>query len=251
MSTWMETTVESVRHWHSGLLSLRINSPHFSFKAGQFARIGLPGNDGEPLARAYSMVSAPGTETLEFVIAVVPDGDLSPRLAKLQAGDRILLNSHPSGFFTLDHVPEGETLWLLATGTGIGPYLSILKGEQVWQNFRRIRLVHGVRSSADLCYRDWLQALQQKKPQQFYYQPVLSREHHQHQPTMLHGRIPALVDSGELEHACKAVFNSQAQIMLCGNPAMIQDARTALKAKGLEKHLRRKPGNITMEQYWA
>lgn len=249
MPTWMPVPVKTVHHWHAGLFSLTIDHPGFAFKAGQFARIALPDASGEPLARAYSMVNQPGDDSLEFVIAKVPEGELTPRLQGLQPGDELLLNSHPSGFFTLDHVPEGQTLWLLATGTGIGPYLSMLRGEQVWSRFEQVRLVHGVRTHADLCYQSWLTELAESQPR-FGYHSVVSRE-----PVAaanaLHGRIPQLISSGELEHQANAIFNPSAQVMLCGNPSMIQDARAALQAKGLEKHLRRKPGNITMEQYWA
>lgn len=250
MTTWMTTKVHAVRHWHAGLFSLQVAAEEFNFKAGQFARIALPTVDLEPVPRAYSMVNAPGDPYLEFVIAKVADGEVTPQLQRLEAGDELLLNSHPSGFFTLDHVPAGDTLWMLATGTGIGPYLSILQQADVWQRFRQVRLVHGVRTEADLCYRDLLYSIADQRQQQFSYHPVLSRDN---QPTKgyLHGRIPALIGSGELEHATSAVFNQQSQVMLCGNPAMIHDARTVLAEKGLQKHLRRKPGQITMEQYWA
>lgn len=250
MTTWMTTKVHTVRHWHAGLFSLQIDLPGFNFKAGQFARIALPNPVGEPVARAYSMVNAPSESRIEFVIARVAEGEVTPHLQNLKGGDEILINSHPSGFFTLDHVPDGDTLWMLATGTGIGPYLSILKEDTVWQRYPKVRLVHGVRTQADLCYHDMLSALAEQRPEQFRYQPVISRES-QRGDNALHGRIPALIASGELEQVTKAVFNPQSQVMLCGNPAMIQDARDALAAKGLQKHLKRKPGHITMEQYWA
>lgn len=253
MTTWIQTTVKDKTAWHSGLFSLQIELANFSFKAGQFARLALKDADGEMIPRAYSMVSSPGTESQEFVIARVPHGVLTPRLAALQPGDEVFINSHPSGFFTLDHVSDSSILWLLATGTGIGPYLSMLKESAIWERFGRICLVHGVRTTADLCYSDWLQQLHAERPGQFTYQPVVSRDTHvQHnsQP-LLHGRIPALIISGELEQHCKAVFNTNTQVMLCGNPAMIQDTKAALAEKGLQKHLRRKPGHIHMEQYWS
>lgn len=250
MPTWMQVEVAGVHHWHAGLFSLSVRHPGFVFKAGQFARIALPDAANEPLARAYSMVNAPGADTLEFIIAKVPGGELTPRLQRLQKGDDILLNSHPSGFFSLDHVPDGEALWMFATGTGIGPYLSLLKTSDLWQRFSQVQLVHGVRAAADLCYREDLQALQRQREGVFQYQPVVSRERHA-DPLYLHGRIPALISSGELEQRLGAVLNPSVQVMLCGNPAMIQDARTALQGKGLKKHLKRNPGQITMEQYWA
>lgn len=249
MPIWMPVTVHAIHHWHSGLFSLQIAHPGFAFKAGQFARLALPDSAGEPIPRAYSMVNKPGAEYLEFVIASVPGGQLSPRLQALQAGDELLLNSHPSGFFTLDHVPDGHTLWMLATGTGVGPYLSILQDEQLWNRFAQVRLVHAVRTHADLCYQPWLQALTTTQPK-FSYHTVISREPVDDSRTLA-GRIPQLISSGELEEQAGVQFDLNAQIMLCGNPAMIRDARQALEAKGLQKHLRRKPGQITMEQYWA
>lgn len=251
--TWIRTTVNSNKAWHSGLFTLQVKLANFSFKAGQFARLALKDADGELIPRAYSMVSAPGGDIQEFVIARVPHGTLTPRLAALQPGDEIFINSHPSGFFTLDHVPDSSTLWLLATGTGIGPYLSMLKDTTIWQRFSRICLVHGVRTVADLCYADWLQQLTRTHAGQFIYQPVISRDTHtEHNgQALLHGRIPALISSGELEQHCHSVFNANTQVMLCGNPAMIQDTRDALTDKGLQKHLRRKPGQIHMEQYWS
>lgn len=250
MTTWMTTKVHAVRHWHAGLFSLQVAAGEFNFKAGQFARIAMPAGDAEPVPRAYSMVNAPGEPFVEFVIAKVPNGEVTPQLQQLEAGDELLLNSHPSGFFTLDHVPEGDTLWMLATGTGIGPYLSILQQPDVWQRYRQVRLVHGVRTAADLCYRELLESIADQRQPQFKYQPVLSRDQQPSEP-VLQGRIPALISSGELEQVSDAVFNQHSQVMLCGNPAMIHDARAVLADKGLQKHLRRKPGHITMEQYWA
>lgn len=250
MHNWITTQVVAIKRWHAGLFSLTLDCPDYPFKAGQFTRIGLRDGAGEIISRAYSMVNAPSDNTLELVIAMVPEGVLTPRLALLEVGDEVVVSQHPSGFFTLDHVPQGDTLWMLATGTGIGPYLSILKTPALWQRFNKVRLVHGVRTLADLCYADWLNELAQQHSPQFKYQAVVSRESNT-KADILPGRIPALIESGALEHKMAAVFNGQAQVMLCGNPGMIQDARAALQSKGLEKHLRRKPGNVTMEQYWS
>lgn len=247
MSQWQPATIHSTQSWHAGLFSLRIKAPAFNFKAGQFIRLGIDAASGERISRAYSLVNAPGDDLLETVIAEVPGGELSPQLNHLQAGDPVWISQPASGFFTLHEVPDGDSLWMLATGTGIGPYLSILRTDQPWQRFRKVILVHGVRTQADLCYRDELLALQQSRPEQFIYQPALTREPG---PEALSGRIPALIDSGQLEHASGLPLNQSGQVMLCGNPAMIRDAREALASKGLRKHLRRAPGHITVEQYW-
>lgn len=257
MPTWMSAKVQAIKSWHDNLFTLQISFAGFNFKAGQFARLALPEScsaniiAAPEIARAYSLVNPPGADTLEFVIAEVEGGALTPHLHKLKNGAEILVNSHPSGFFTLDHVPDADTIWLLATGTGLGPYLSILQDEAIWQRFSNIRLVHGVRGVADLCYRPWLQQLAEESPSRFHYQPVISREEFASTEAFLQGRIPALISSGELEQASNAVFNESAQVMLCGNPEMIHDARESLLEKGLQKHLKRKPGHVHMEQYWS
>lgn len=247
MSQWVTATVVEHKNWHADLFSLRVQAPPFDFIAGQFVRLGLQDEEGHRIQRAYSLVNPPHESTLDFVITRVPDGLLSPKLQQLQVGDELQLSQYASGFFTIGQVPDGDSLWLLSTGTGVGPFLSMLHTQEPWQRFQQIKLIHAVRTEADLCYRDDFLALQDKYGEQFHYQPVVSRE-----PVTgaLPGRIPALIDSGELEQACHGTLNASAQVMICGNPAMIKDARESLSAKGLEKNLKRKPGNVTVEQYW-
>jgi len=139
------------------------------------------------------------------------------------------------------------TLWLIANGSGIGPYLSMLGTDTPWQRFKSIKLVHGVRFAADLAYGEQIATWQQRAPQQFQYLPIVTRE----QPSdRLFGRIPDLIESGSLERAAGFHFDNASQVMLCGNPDMIRTVKAQLDARGLPKNLRRKPGNVTMEHYW-
>ncbi|RUO74864.1 ferredoxin--NADP reductase [Pseudidiomarina sediminum] len=247
MAQWLTGEVIENFAWNSELFSLRVRVPRpFEFVAGQFVRLGLAA-DGERYQRAYSLVNAPDDPVLEFLINRVHDGDLSPLLHRLTTGQALQVSQPPSGFFTLNEVPAGESLWLMATGTGIGPYLSMLQTQIPFERFDRIHLVHAVRYAADLAYQKQIQAWVDAQPQQLHYQPIVSREACE---GALQGRIPALITSGELEQALGDTLTTTSQVMLCGNPEMIRDAKDVLEDKGLAKNLRRKPGNVTVEHYW-
>ncbi|WP_404401109.1 ferredoxin--NADP reductase [Idiomarina seosinensis] len=246
MVQWISGKVVENYRWSESVFSLRVIAEPFHFKAGQFVRLGL--TDGtEQLLRAYSLASAPGDTVLDFIIAKVNAGELSPRLAKLQPGDAVNITQPASGFFTLDEVPDGDNLWMLATGTGIGPFISMLRTDKPWQRFQRINLVHGVRHAADLVYQQQIQQWQQQHPGQLGYQPVITRETI---PGSLQRRIPQLIADGQLETALDCHLSDCSQVMLCGNPDMIAESRTVLASRGLAKNTRRKPGNVTAENYW-
>ncbi|MGI0154061.1 MULTISPECIES: ferredoxin--NADP reductase [Pseudidiomarina] len=246
MAQWLTGEVVENYAWNQDLFTLKVRTPKFDFIAGQFVRLGLE-VDGQRIQRAYSLVNAPTADELEFLVNRIQDGLLSPLLHGLQAGQRIEVSQPPSGFFTLNEVPDGESLWLIATGTGVGPYFSMLGTAEPWQRFKRIHLVHAVRYASDLAYQNLAQQWLQQYPQQFSYQPIVSRE----QVTgALSGRVPALIESGALQAALADQLDSSAQVMLCGNPDMIRDAKQVLADLGLPKNLRRKPGNVTMEHYW-
>lgn len=260
MLQWVQGTVVKKKFWHNNLFSLTLQAPPVSFIPGQFIRLGLAHNtalqpkaeiqttNAPVLHRAYSLVNAPDKPNLEFFIAAVEAGQVSPALRDLAIGEPILLSQHAAGFFTLEAIPNAASLWLIATGTGLGPYLSILNSVEVWQRFDRIVLVHAVRQAADLAYQGVLQTYVTQYPQRFIYQPVVSRE-----PVVgaLQGRIPALIAQGTLEQQTGIAFDANAQVMLCGNPNMIHDTRTLLAERGLALNMRRKPGQVTLEQYWA
>jgi ferredoxin/flavodoxin---NADP+ reductase len=180
---------------------------------------------------------------LEFYGIVVPEGPLSPRLAGLRAGDTMYVASNPAGFLVLSEVPDAQTLWLLSTGTGIAPFLSILRTEAPWKRFREIVLVHAVRRANELVYREMIEGMQGLR-----YVTFVSREAH---AGSLAGRIPQAISDGRLEAAAGVALSAQgSQVMLCGNPDMLKDAGAALAARGMRKHRRRAPGHITSESFW-
>ncbi|MGF1643697.1 MAG: ferredoxin--NADP reductase [Thiotrichales bacterium] len=247
MVDWIEGKVIENRRWNDGLHSLRVEVELPPFRAGQFTRLALT-IGSERIARPYSLVNAPHEPIAEFYFNRVPEGPLSNRIAALAPGDRVDIASPATGLFTLDEVTGGRHLWMLATGTGLGPFLSILKTEQPWTRFERLVLVHGAREASDLGYREQAQALAQAYPGRFHYVAALTRES---PPWALYGRIPALIDSGLLEQAVELEIKPEdSQVMMCGNLGMIQDTTASLLARGLEKSQRRKPGQITTEKYW-
>ena len=233
------------RHWTDALFSLRVSAPRLAFQAGQFVRIALD-IEGERVARPFSFVNPPHDPLLEFYGIVVPEGPLSPRLEKLSAGDRLYVASNPAGFLVLSEVPDAKTLWLVSTGTGIAPYLSILRTAAPWQRFRNVVLVHAVRYARELVYREMISSFSAKPS--FHYLSFVSREPH---PGSLSGRIPAAIRDGRLEAAAGVALDAaSSHVMLCGNPQMLKDAAAALAERGMRKHRRRNPGHITVESFW-
>lgn len=247
MGRWLEGRVLENRHWTDSLFSLRVEAPRLPFEAGQFVRIALD-VEGERVARPFSFVNPPAEQVLEFYGVIVPEGPLSPRLARLGAGETLYVAPNPSGFLVLSEVPDAQTLWLMSTGTGIAPFLSILASDAVWQRFSEVVLVHAVRRAQELTYRDWLDALGRRMGERLRVLSVVSRET---APGALAGRIPAAISDGRLAAAAgRALSPDGAQVMLCGNPDMVRDATEALKGLGMRKHRRRSAGQITVENFW-
>jgi ferredoxin--NADP+ reductase len=247
MSTqWLEAKVLDNRHWTDALFSLRVAGPSLAFEAGQFVRLALD-IDGERVARPFSFVNPPADPVHEFYGIVVPEGPLSPALARLQPDDTLYLAPNPAGFLVLSEVLDAETLWLVSTGTGIAPFLSILRTEAPWRRFKNVVLVHAVRHAKELVYRDLI--LETSRKQKLRYVSFVSREPH---PGSLSGRIPAAVRDGRLEQAAGGIKISpeSSQVLLCGNPDMLKDASAALVERGLRKHRRRNPGQISVESFW-
>ena len=225
----------------------------FRFRAGQFARLGVSKADGSTVWRAYSMVSAPYDEHLEFFSIVVPGGEFTSELSRLQEGDTLLVDKQAFGFLTLDRFIDGRDLWLLATGTGLAPFLSILQDLEVWERFERIILVYSVRHSAELAYQELIAELKNKEylegvADKLLFIPVVTREE---VPGALHGRITTLIENGELERAAGLELTPEhSRVMLCGNPQMIDDTRAVLKARDMNLSLSRRPGQVAVENYW-
>jgi len=179
---------------------------------------------------------------------VLPDGPLTPRLAALDIGDPVWLAPRANGFFSISEVAQAEVLWCLSTGTGVGPFLSMLRTEEPWSKFERVVLVHAVRNAEELTYRDEIDGIASAHPGAFSFVPFVSRQVH---PGALDGRIPAAIADGRLEARTGiALSPSNSHAMLCGNPAMVEDTQKLLETRGMRRHRRKEPGHVTVETYW-
>ena len=243
--------VLSVHRWTDTLFSFTMTRPaHFKFTAGQFARIGLKVGD-ELVVRAYSVVSSPFDETLEFFSIVVPDGAFTSNLQHLKVGDEIYLEKIPYGYLTLARyqLPMPQDLWLLATGTGLAPFISMLQDFETWSKYQNIHLVYSVRTASELAYVERIQEIAETFGEGhtgFKFVPIITRD----AQAELHDRLPILIENGALEEKVGLKFNKEStHIMLCGNPQMVEDTKEALKARGLVMN-RRGEGNIAVENYW-
>lgn len=247
MSKWVEGKIAGVRRWNERLYSLQVDAAVAPFEAGQFTKLALDVN-GATVERPYSFVNAPAESPLEFYFIVVPDGPLTHRLVALQPGADIRVLARAAGFLTLSEVPDADNLWLLSTGTGIGPFLSILKTEAPWRRFKQVVLAHAVRYADELNYSDTIRRIAQSHPGQFRFAPFVSREETAH---ALRARIPEAIADGRLEEKAGVVLSAEkSQVMLCGNPDMVRDTTEVLMARGMKKNRRRDPGQITVETYW-
>jgi len=246
MADWHQVRVVEKKTWNDRLFSLLVDLPAGAFKAGQFVKLALD-IDGARVERAYSLVNAPQAAHCEILFNIVPEGPLTPRLAKLEQGDNIWIKAPPQGLLILDTLPAGVTdLWLMATGTGVGPFVAMLR-DGALAHFAKIILVHGVRSCDELAYRDELEALQQQHPGRFCYLPVISRET---ASGFLSGRMTERLSDGTLEAAAEQnISAATSHLMLCGNINMIRDVQELLVPRGIKKHKRGEPGHITMEKY--
>ena len=240
------------------LFSLQFEAPLASFIAGQYCQVGLRlPVSGEPdpahalVMRPYSLVNAPDERPFEIVLTEVPaslGGVLTPALHRLHVGDAVCVSPIAYGFFSMPEIPDADVLWGLATGTANGALLSCLKTDAPWQKFRKIVLVHAVRTAAELTYRDQVDHIDRAHPGRFHYIPFVSREDHD---GAMQGRIPNAIADGSLEARAGIALNAEtAHCMICGNPEMVADTLEVLKARGLKKHRRKEAGQITTEAYW-
>ncbi len=250
-------TRQAITHlhtWTPSLFSFRCTRDvGFRFTAGQFARLGVRKANGSIVWRGYSMVSSPFDEFLEFFSIVVPGGEFTSELSQLPVGDEILIEKQAHGFLTLDRFVDGENLWLLSTGTGVAPFLSMLQDFEIWQRFERIVLVYSVRSAAELAYKDLLDEILTREyvaeyAHKFTFVPVVTREDI---AGCLGARITDLLISGELEkHVGLPMTAESSRVLLCGNPEMVEDCRMLLQGRDMQLSLTRRPGAVAVENYW-
>ncbi|MFJ2281311.1 ferredoxin--NADP reductase [Pseudomonas sp. NPDC087803] len=247
-------TLLDVQRLTPSLFTLRTTrDPGFRFRAGQFARLGVTKADGSTVWRAYSMVSSPFDEFLEFFSIVVPGGEFTSELSRLQVGDTLLVERQAFGYLTLDRFVDGRDLWLLSTGTGVAPFLSILQDFEVWQRFERIILVYSVREARELAYQPLIAGLAERdylaeQAHKLQFIPTITREQ---MPGALHGRITSLIENGALEREAGVELTPEhSRVMLCGNPQMIDDTRALLKKRHMSLSLTRRPGQVAVENYW-
>lgn len=269
--------VIEVTRWAPTLLSFKVTRPDgFKFTAGQFVRLGIHGKDLQYFAqnyetklitsetqdkpidldgyvfRAYSVASSPYDEFIEFFSVVIPEGEFTSKVNHIQVGDSLLLNTTPFGYLTLARyqLPLPNDLWLLATGTGLAPFLSILKTIEVWQQYQRIILVYSARTSQELAYQaeiDAIKSIYGDNGAAFVFLPIVTREADYAGEK---ARIPNLIVSGKLtELVGQKLDKERSHVMLCGNPQMVEDTKEALKSIGLTMN-RRGEGNIAVENYW-
>jgi len=230
--------VLDVRHWNDSLFSFRTTrDASLRFENGHFVMLGLPVN-GKPLLRAYSIASANYEEHLEFFSIKVQDGPLTSRLQHLKPGDDIIVSRKPTGTLLLHDLLPGRTLYLLSTGTGLAPFLSIIRDPQTYERFEKIVLVHGVRQVSDLAYHDYLsnelpnhEFLGELVRKQLVYYPTATRE-----PFRNNGRLTELINSGKLfaDLGLHSFTPDDDRAMLCGSPSMLTDTRALLDARGFQ-----------------
>ncbi len=248
MLKWLEGKVVGNKVWTPGLFTLRIAVPEVQpFTPGQFLHLALPMEDGEDVNRAYSVASPHGAE-IEFFIVKVDDGQLTPKLEKLKPGDTVQVKERAAGGFTLAKTPDAKAIWLIGTGTGLAPFIAMLRDPEIWTRYSKIVVCHGVRKIVDLGYRDELSNFAKEKPGQLVYVPTASRESGD---GILEGRLTNLLDSGALEKAAGEKFSPDSSaVMMCGNPDMLKDMEEMLGTRGLTRHRSKAPGHIVVETYW-
>jgi ferredoxin--NADP+ reductase len=247
MSPFHQERVLSVRHWTDRLFSFRTTrTPSFRFRSGQFVMMGLEGG-GKPLLRAYSLASAHYDDELEFFSIKVPDGPLTSRLQHLKEGDEVLIGRKPTGTLIVDNLKPGRTLFLLGTGTGLAPFLSIVRDPEAYERFERIVVAHGVRWIKDLAYGDFLandlprdEFVGDLAREKLIYYPTVTRE-----PFRNQGRLSLALTTGKLTETPGAppVDAAQDRFMLCGSPAMLADLRAILDARGFIEGNHGEPGD--------
>jgi ferredoxin/flavodoxin---NADP+ reductase len=255
MSAFLEEKVLSVHHWTDKLFTFKTSrDAALRFSNGHFTMIGLRVND-KPLLRAYSIVSANYEDHLEFLSIKVPDGPLTSRLQHIQVGDSIIVGRKPTGTLLIDYLLPGKRLLLLSTGTGLAPFMSIVRDPATYEKFEQIVLVHGVRQKDELAYHDLLvehlpshEFLGDMVSSQLRYYPTVTREEYRNM-----GRVTDLLQTGKMfdDLDIPALDVANDRVMICGSPGMLRDLKNILEERGFTEGSTSKPGDFVIERAFA
>jgi ferredoxin--NADP+ reductase len=255
MSAFHEERVLSVHHWTDKLFTFTTTrDPALRFSNGHFTMIGLRVNQ-KPLLRAYSIVSANYEEHLEFLSIKVPDGPLTSRLQHIQVGDSIVVGRKPTGTLVIDYLTPAKHLYLLATGTGLAPFMSIVRDPETYEKFEQVVLVHGVRQKDELAYHDLLvehlpnhEFLGELVTSKLRYYPTVTRE-----PYRNMGRVTELIESAKLfeDLQLPAIDPAHDRVMICGSPGMLRDLKHMLEGRGFKEGNTSTPGDFVIERAFA
>ena len=253
MSAFLDETVLSVHHWTDRLFSFTTTrDATLRFSNGHFTMIGLRGEGGKPLLRAYSIASANYEEHLEFLSIKVPNGPLTSKLQHIQVGDKIVVGRKPTGTLLIDYLLKGKNLYLIGTGTGVAPFLSIVCDPATYEQFEKVILVHGVREVAELAYYEYLthelpahEFLGEMVSNQLLYYPTVTREAFKNQ-----GRVSDLLITGKLQTdlGLPKLDPATDRVMLCGSPEMLRDLKKILEERGFMEGNTTKQGDYVVER---
>lgn len=253
MSAFHEETVLSVHHWTDRLFSFKTTrDPGLRFSNGHFTMIGLLKENGKPLLRAYSIASANYEEHLEFLSIKVPDGPLTSKLQHIQVGDKIIVGKKPTGTLLIDYLLPAKNLYLMGTGTGLAPWMSLIRDPATYEKFEKVVVVHGVRQVNELAYRDYISkelpnddVLGEVVNGNLLYYPTVTRE-----PFERQGRIPDLIRSGQMakELGLPQLNPETDRVMICGSPAMLRDLKHLCEELGFKEGNTTTPGDFVIER---
>ena len=255
MSAFNEERVLSVHHWTDRLFTFKTTRDQsLRFSNGHFTMIGLR-VDGKPLLRAYSIVSANYEDHLEFLSIKVPEGPLTSRLQHIKVGDSIAVGRKPTGTLLIDYLLPGKRLFLLSTGTGLAPFMSIVRDPASYEKFEQIILVHGVRKKDELAYHDLLvehlpahEFLGDLVTSQLRYYPTVTREAYRNM-----GRVTDLLETGKMfeDLNIPALDSAEDRVMICGSPGMLRDLKQILESRGFAEGNTSRPGDFVIERAFA
>lgn len=256
MAAFNEETVLSVHHWTDRLFSFTTTRDEsLRFSNGHFTMIGLRKEDGKPLLRAYSIASANYEEHLEFLSIKVDDGPLTSKLQHIKVGDKIIVGRKPTGTLLIDYLLPGKRLYLLGTGTGLAPFMSVIRDPETYEKFEEVILVHGVRQVNELAYKEYLEEQLPKHEflgefvsSKLKYYPTVTRETFQNT-----GRITNLMESGKIfeDLGVPSINPEEDRVMICGSPGMLKDLKDMLEARKFNEGNTTTPGDFVIERAFA